>query len=451
VLTTILNPTVWLLVATFAAAVVAAIRGVDGRTTFVWIVDRACRWPILAALCLMSMVGLSSRVLIGYSSPGAYAEEVVAARTFLEQRSLYSADARGEMAEWMRESPAVTTPWKAVPGVTECQVNAMGQRARFFTNHAHTPMLLLAGVPIVHVGGGRALYVTLVVLSLASIGLMTSVLLRQGGIDWRSRRALLLLAALAGWQPVLAALRQGDAIVLAAGLLTLSWAYADRRSAIAGVAAGAAACLALPSIGGVPALLRTKPRSGLLATAIMLASVAATVAIAGPGVVLGFAQTFQETARTYAFAVTNYAVVGRFVGGHAWLPLATLAVVVVCCCVSGTSIDRAYGAFVVLGLLCAPVLWSQHLAVMAVPAAILLRKAMISRSPAVLAGWAMLVLVLSLPDAAAAELSLLLSLPSPSGGVTPLPSLSLLFVWSLLTFGGWLPRQVTQPAPVPLA
>lgn len=429
-LTTALNPTVWLLVATMVAAIVGAVRGRDAREVVGRLERLLCAGPVLTTLCLLAAFGLGSRTVLGFLSPGAYAEEVVAARSFLEQGGLYGANGRGELSEWIADTPAV--PWNAIPGVTPCQANAISNRALFYTEHAHTPMLLLAGVPIVRVAGGRGLYVALASLSIGAVIAIWTILSQRAGIPWRSRQGLLVLAAIAGWQPVLAGIRQGDAVLPAAGLVVIAWHLAGRRrSTASAISAAVASCIALPAAGGLPAIIRSAPGAAWPALAIVVAAAGGTVALTGSAVIPAFVQTMAETARTYAGAVPNYAVLGRFMTtGHAHIATAFMAIVLACSWWRARTNDAAFAIFSVAGLLAAPVLWSQHLALVIVPAAVLFASVATSRPSLGLAAWSLLVLCFSLPDPAVARL---LELAAPISFTDPLPVVP----FALVTFWTW--------------
>src|SRR6186713_1664338 len=86
--TTLLNPTVWLLAALCVAGLIGALRGRTARASADSLVRVASAWPVLLALVGLAIFGLGSRAVLGFLSPGAYAEEVVAARTFLNEREL---------------------------------------------------------------------------------------------------------------------------------------------------------------------------------------------------------------------------------------------------------------------------------------------------------------------------------------------------------------------------
>ena len=147
------------------------------------------------------------------------------------------------------------------------------------------------------------------------------------------------------------------------------------RNGRGALAAAFGSCLALPAIGVLPAMIRSAPRCGALAVLIFAGTAGATMMVAGPEIVAGFVRTAVETATTYAFAPQNYGVAGRLAVDRSersdssvdarrlhWLLTWWRA----------RTIDHAFAAFVALGLLVAPVVWSQHLALVFVPAVVLL-------------------------------------------------------------------------------
>jgi hypothetical protein len=446
--TTLLNPTVWLLAATALVALAGVFRGRDARQSIGTLVHYACMWPVLMLLLAMAGGGVASRAVLGFFAPGAYAEEVIAARSFLEARTLYSSDPRKELEEWSAGSSVAAPPWADLPGITPCQVSALTDRARFYTNHAHTPMLLLAGVPIVKLGGGHGVYATLLLLSVLSIVAIAWVLLERSGLELRSRPALLLLAAIAGWQPVLAGIRQGDAVIPVAALVVLAWHFAARHERRVGtaLAAGVAASLALPAVGVLPALLRTRRHPGMLALLVFCVSIAITIAVAGTGVMAAFLETSAATARTYSYALTNYAVLGR-AAAAGWTPawmIATTALLAVVSWIQGRQAEDAFAAFVMVGLLVSPVVWSQQLALIIVPAAALFYRLESSPSSFPVFAWATLMMLLSLPDGSAAWFSEVLPIRFP-GGVLPIVSVALVMLWGWVVTVAGAPE--ISPAP----
>ena len=156
------------------------------------VVRTATTVPVLAVLALASGGAVASRAVIGYLSPGAYAEEVLAAREFLSERHVYRGDDRAQFARWLREERPATEPW-ALPGISVCQASAFEHRPQFYTSQAHTPMLLLGSVPLVHLVGGRGLFVGIFgvsagLLVLAWRTMYGSTTCPTRRMLWRSRR-----------------------------------------------------------------------------------------------------------------------------------------------------------------------------------------------------------------------------------------------------------------------
>lgn len=400
--TTALNPTVWLLAATAVAALVGSARNRGARAVVEIVVRWACAWAVLIPLTALAVFGVGSRVVLGYLSAGSYAEEVVAARTFLASGRLYSANGRGDLDDWLSAPAGMSVPWGDLPGVTPCQANALENRERFYTAHAHSPMLLLAAVPVVAFAGGKGLFVLLVMLSIASVAVMWTAAVSLTGFALRSREGLLILVAVSAWQPVLAGIRQGDAVLPAAGLVVCAWRFGPwRRRGPAALAAAAAACLALPAAGALAALWRSSARTGALALGAYALMAGATLALAGFQTLPDHVRIMGETARTYAEAIPNYALAGRLLNAVGAVgAVAVAALIVLVSWARARSLDAAFAVFAAAGLLVAPILWSQHLSLAFIPAVLLLRRVVSGGSSLALGGWAVLMLVLSLPDPA---------------------------------------------------
>nr|MBA2302323.1 hypothetical protein [Acidobacteriota bacterium] len=209
------------------------------------------------------------------------------------------------------------------------------------------------------------------------------------------------------------------------------------RGGRAGLAAGIAACLTVPAISILPALLRTWRRPGALAVLVFVTGAVVTIEVAGTGVIRSFLETAGQTAGTYAYAVTNYAVLGRAAGAGANFTavIGTTAFLAVVSWIRGEEPDDAFAAFAVLGLLVSPLVWSQQLALILVPAAVLFSRLVGGASSLPLALWATLMLLLSLPDGSAAWFSQLLPIRFP-GGVLPVVSVGLVVLWGWVVGGG---------------
>jgi hypothetical protein len=441
--TTLLNPTIWLLAGTAAAALYGARRGRSARQVAETVVRVACTWPILILLAALTVAGAGTRAVLGYLSPGAYVEEVLAAEAFAAERHLYPSHPREALSSWISAS-ASTVPWTTMPGITPCQANAIEHRAQYYTENAHPPTLLLAAVPVVRIAGGKGLYLLLVVLSLVAIAVLASIAVSRTSTSLRSRAAVLAVLAIAAWQPVLAGIRQGDAALLAAALIAAAWHLSGRRQASSALAAASAACLFPPAVLGILALLRVRARAAVLASVLMTIAVATTVIVAEPSVLTEFARTVRDSATTYADATANYAIAPHVVrhAGPVVSAVGLIAIIVSSWWIARTR-DAAFAIFTAAALVAAPMLWSQHLALLFVPLVVLLESVIRRRSPIALAAWAALALTFSLPDTAMIAISRMLS---AIAGPLPLAPAGILLLW------GWLlaTREAT-PSPQPAA
>jgi hypothetical protein len=442
--TTLLNPTIWLLAGTAAAALYGAWRGRSARQVAETVIRVACTWPILILLAALTLAGAGTRAVLGYLSPGAYVEEVLAAQAFAAERHLYPSHPREALSSWISASASSNVPWTGVPGITPCQANAIEHRAQYYTENAHPPTLLLAAVPVVRIAGGKGLYLLLVVLSLASVAVLASIVVSRTSTSSRSRAAVLAMLAIAAWQPVLAGIRQGDAALLAAALIAAAWHLPARRQASSALAVASAACLFPPSVLGILALLRVRARAAVLASVLVTIAVATAVIVAEPSVLTEFARTVRDSATTYADATANYAIAPQVVrhAGPVVSALALIAIIVSSWWIARTR-DTAFAMFTAAALTAAPMLWSQHLALLFVPLVVLLEMVIRRGSPVALAAWAALALTFSLPDTAMIAISRMLS---AMAGPLPIAPAGVLLLW------GWLlaSREAT-PSPQPAA
>ncbi len=447
--TTFLNPTLWLLAGLAAAAGVGMIRGEAGRLSIEKVVRLACTWPVLAGLLLVAGIGLGSRAVLALRAPaGDGPERRAAVSRLLTRDPSPGSETHAAFAEWMFATRGSAPPWQPVPGVIECPADTMAGRVPVFTSQAHTPMLLLAEALVARFAGGHVMNGVLLLLSVAAFGAIALLLLNAAGLSWRSPRGVLLVSALAGWQPLLAGVRQADIALPAAALVVASWRLARRRrSAGSGSAAALAACCSPGALGAIPALARTAPRAALIATAVLIATVLATVAAIGLHVLPGFVLTTAYVARTYAIAPTNYSAIGRIVAANigSAMVIAALTGAAALTWWRSRTIDEAFASWLALGLLAAPILWSQHLALLLVPAVVLLGRVWTAGSSGALAAWALLLILFSLPDPAVARLAAWTSMKLSVGAVAPVGAVALVILWVWTVIGAPAPRVERTP------
>ena len=430
--TTFVNPTLWLLGALLVSAAVSALGGRPPREAVTRVVTLATRGPILALLVLMAAGGVGARLFLGYVSPGTYAEEVLGAKAFLAERSLYNGDDRDELRQWLAAEPMPADPF-AIPGVSPCQASGMTTRPQFYTSQGHPPMLLLASAPIVAAYGGRGVFVAMSVVAIAAMAAAVLALAGWAGVAPRSPQTWLIAASLLGWQPVIAGLRQGDAAVLAGALVVLAWQL-GARTMLAGLATGVATSIAPPAAAALAALVSLRRAAAFVAGCVVAVSALAAVAAGGLLVFADYTRVALAAARAYADTPVNYAVAGRLIASSPTLAPVTVAAIALAV-VTGwraRSADAAFGAWLALGMLAAPIVWSQHLALTLVPIAVLLSRVVHSRSSWPLVAWTLLTIVLSLPDPAMSYLRDAVALVGPRAADVPVASVALLTMW------GWL-------------
>jgi hypothetical protein len=459
VTTTVLNPTLWLLAALIVRALVSWRRGEAASMAMRRFVTTFASRPVLVVLAIATAAALGSRAVVGYLSPGSYAEEVLAARAYLEARQLYQGNDRADFKKWLSEEPAPVAPW-TLPGLTVCQANAAQFRPEFYTAQGHSPVLLMASVPLVAAAGGRALYVLLTLLSCAALGAMAVVLARLSGVDVRSPAGFLIVIALVGWQPTLAGLRQGDAVLIASGLLTAAWWYLRNDDpGRAGLAAAGGSLLLPPLSIVIPALGLASRRALGVAVGSVTAIAVLVVALVGPMIAVDYASSTLASARVYAASPMSYSGVGQFLrlGAENIAPAAWASVGLVTLSAAATllskagppataRIDLTLALLLTTAFLLVPVAWSQHVTLLVIPIAVLLRRTIASEHPATLVALAALVLVLSLPDQAVGRLGLLLHLSGGPLGVTGVPPVP---VCAAVTLWGWMLVANLRAVPAP--
>jgi hypothetical protein len=404
-LTTLLNPTLWLLAALAGSALLAQANREDGRTAFARVVRIGTSRALLLILALAAAGSLGSRVVLGYLAPGAYAEEVIGARSYLAERQVYHGNDRADFSRWLSEEPAAADPW-TLPGLTVCQASALERRPQFYTSQGHSPVLLLASVPVVRVAGGRALYVTMVALSLVAVAGIVGALALDLGLAFSSTASILLAIAIAGWQPVLAGIRQGDAVLIVAGLTVWSSRLLrSRRATGAGIAAGVSSVLLAPATVLLIPVAKASTRALVVGIAVMASVVAAAAALGGVMLLVDYATSTLAGARLYASAPITYSAVAKVLALSAspapavWLAAAAVVLTGLAAWRRPTqAFDVSFASFAALAFLLTPIAWSQHVTLLVLPLVALLTHAVTSRRPGLLLFWTAIALLLSLPD-----------------------------------------------------
>jgi hypothetical protein len=444
--TTILNPTNWLLLLGAATLVGTPSwrRALAGSL-------RSRRGVALVVLFVMAAAtAAGARLAWGFIAPGVYLEEVAAARLLLEGRSLDATHQREAVIAWSEETD-VSLPW--LLDEASCRASAAAARAEFFTTQGHPPLLLVGSAPIVRLLGARGLFVVIAVLSIAALALAGWALAGELAPAAGRLPRLLTIAALLAWQPVLAGLRQGDASIVAAALSVGAWLALRRdRPALGGLAAGLAASVTPGMLVLLPALAVVSTRSLLTGAATVAAGFLLPGAIVGWTLLSDVLTSAYTAATTYAAAPFNYSLVGRSLAGQPWAIWLGSGLLVACAAALARLAarpsdeagggphprDRALPLCCCLAVLGSPVAWSQQLAFLLLPLAVLASAIATRGVRAHAVAWAAAALLVSLPDGPVrwlAEATATLA-GVASDRVVPVPTIAVVAA-ALWLAGGW--------------
>jgi hypothetical protein len=406
--TAILNPTNWLLMAIAAGAIVAPRRLWHGGVPAS--IGRSVPTFVIAGFVCAAVATAGARIVWGYVAPGAYLEEVAAARLLVDGRDLSVDEARDALTGETVGAPA-PRDW-LLEGLSSCHAGAVTGRASFFTSHGHPPFLLAASMPIVAIGGGRALFIVLTLLSVAAVLVASRVLVGELAPDHAAYWPVLPIVLL-GWQPVLAGLRHGDVAFMASALAVVAWAASRRgRDGVAGVAAGIAASISPGLVALVPALAARSRRAFGVALATIASGLTVAMVAGGAQLLQSVASSGYTAAETYAVAGFNYSLLGRALTGTRWATILVLLLAGLCVAAAvrragrapkalGTAVgphDAVVALFCCLAVVISPVAWSQQVSFLLLPLAVLLTVVVGEQRPVALVVWCVLTLLVSFPD-----------------------------------------------------
>jgi alpha-1,2-mannosyltransferase len=279
---------------------------------------------------------------------------------------------------------------------------------------AHPPLLLLALSPIVRLVGGYWAYllVTLATLGAAVVG--TGLVLRWARPDdWRAWWWLCIVAAW-GWQPTLAAVRQGQVGVIVACLLLGAWsAIRSRRDFTAGLLVGLATALKVYPVVFL-SLLITRPRSIAGALLVAIGAGILLFLLAGLSELEAYRQSALLVVQKYGDAHNNWSLWTLL--GLVGLParsrwfVATISAILISVTTflrrksdrgagwTDDVIDLRSGAAMCLAVLLSPIAWQHYFFLLLLPLWASARWLMLGGETAGLAVWCMALLVVSLPD-----------------------------------------------------
>jgi hypothetical protein len=444
---TFLNPTLWLLLATAATAAVGIIRRWRAEESFRRVIDLTTRTPILAGLLAVTAVGVTSRLVIAANQERDVVKRsrVVLNRLFSNER-VDGRETWNAYQEWIQRTRGSDVPWQAAQAAAGCPAKAMWDRVSLFTPQADTPVLLIGTGTVARYLPPRVLKTLVILSALTAVITLWLVLCEFVEVHWRSREGVLLLSILAGWQPVLAGIRQADVVLPATAIAALAWRSARNRQWVAsGLGAALAGCLTLPAVGALLAVLRSNRRAAVSAAAGLILLTATTIGVAGADVAPGYVLTVAYAASSWFPTLTSYSTAGRAIAAN--VPMAIIAAMVLLALVftwwRSRAVDLAFGSFLALGILLAPLVWSQHLALAVIPCALVLNHIVRQhRSSASLLGWTLLVVCISLNDQSASRFTTWFAVGSGDIAV-PAGVIALVVLWLWLSCGRQSPQRVT--------
>jgi alpha-1,2-mannosyltransferase len=259
------------------------------------------------------------------------------------------------------------------------------------------------------------------------------------------------------WQPVLAAIRDGQISVVVAALATAAWLLlrrCDERRA--GIAVGCATALKVYPGLLVLFLVAHSRRAFWWALATVAFSVAAVAAIAGPHTWVEYRDIAGLIARSFERSPGNLSVLARIaqiVPDWAAVVYPAIAAGMLMASVavrprdvSGFEpLDSSFALFATLALLLSPVAWHHYLCLLVQPLVLLLARAVRHGTRSWLAAWCGLLLALSSPFDLMWTLWWRLAPGSLASNLLT-QTTAVAAVWAALLWTGASPRPVARAA-----
>lgn len=459
-LTTFLNIDVWLIAFLILHIGISALKRPAADTGRQPIELSLLRSRFVIVLLVSgAAVSAGSRIFVSLIAPGEFLQDTLAAREFLNGRSIYPRDFnRLVVSSLEKDRPplplAGSSPW--LQALQEAQLHT----SRMLVFNAHPPLLALMTVPLVKTLG---VYTPMLVANMATLAALPLILhLLREGLQFRfpSPMNFSLVFALIGWQPVLSTLRHSNQSVLICALVILAWFWLKRRRALlAGLTIALAASLkAYPGLIILPLLVLNR-RAFVSAVSFLLILALLVSAFCGWNTFPRFLETAQQVKDSFGQNRNNYSLLSAAAGltrpmtssesMFLFIFLALLLVFPVLFILytgiraalpEKQQIDLGFALFACMACLLSPTAWSHYFSLLVLPFAVLARYAVRWRT-----GWLdriaffSLLLMISFPDQAVAwftshiEMVLGTRLGGFLGSLPTLSMLGILFWLSIST------------------
>lgn len=445
----LLNPVVW------GLAVALCITLLATRATFVnnltAALDTASAPSALWLLAAVVAGHVAIRLALGLSAPGDFAGELIAARARQLTGSFYSDDLRADRAAIAARSgrPLAAFAARLMPESLTARIAERNDTG--IVGQGHPPTVFALLVPIIDWLGGEGAFLCVAMLSVVATVAVARAAVAAVAPTAPLKLTLLAAIALAGWQPTLAAIRDGQLSVVIGALAVLSWTELRRgRYDRSGVAVGIATALKFYPAILIFALGGRSRRAAAVALLTATACIGATVLLTGPDEWVAYQRAIHDVVAGHVRATANLSLLARLAE---WLPLQRAVLVWVA---SGTALlaltlwraraesddpvlmfDRAFGRLACLALVLSPIAWGHYLLVALQPLLVLMQAATRHRHRGMLAVAVSFALLLSLPVAETSGVWAFFRRHAPWASVLS-PTTLLLLLWAALM---WPPLQ----------
>jgi hypothetical protein len=436
----LLNPVAWLLAV--ALLMVCSAKRHEWPLRTLASARVLTTWPVLLVLGVLVAANVVARIAIGIVAPGDFNGEIIAARSDAASGLFYSADLPRDRAA-LESAPA-----DAVASTVEAWLpswlatRARDQKGVGIVGQGHPPTILAVIVPLIRLAGTPGAFLIVAMGSVAAAWCASRSLMGALAPDASARWQVFAGLALIGWQPTLAAIRDGQLSVVIGAMAIAGWSFLRaRRDGGAGSFVGAATALKFyPGL-----LLFAAPRSRrfvIAAVVTVLLAVAVSVLAFGAEQWGAYRQAVNDVGLGHARSSLNLSLVARrnqvlpptaafVVWAAGGALLVALSVWRSRAQAEAGGIDLSFARVACLAIVLSPTAWAHYLFLAAQPLAVLLRSAIAGHRAGLAAAAVGLALLLGLPVAERSGIWPSVQTGGPLNAIFS-PTTVVLALWALL-------------------